>query len=113
MTPFLIITIAVLLLWAGIFLVYRHEVARAFVEPALRFPLLIFESDDWGPGPRSDADVLLRLGIVTHLSGGFHHDTLSPVHGRQCGIEQQVCLQAFAVVGFRHIASRPRRGESG
>lgn len=56
-------------LWlAGITVVFgfleRRTLQRLWREPMLRCPVLIIESDDWGPGPPSDADVLLRLAEV-------------------------------------------------
>jgi hypothetical protein len=39
----------------------RRELGRAWCEPTLRRPVLIVESDDWGPGPGSDAHWLARL----------------------------------------------------
>lgn len=33
-------------------------------EPVLRQPVLIVESDDWGPGPDEDAEVLGRLALI-------------------------------------------------
>lgn len=43
---------------------YRREIGRAWREPALRRPVLIVESDDWGPGPDSDAAWLGRIAEV-------------------------------------------------
>jgi hypothetical protein len=55
---------AVLVCWGGIALAYRREIARAWAEPVLRFPVLIIESDDWGPGPELDADALAALAAL-------------------------------------------------
>lgn len=58
----------VLALWgcaaATLLLVYRAEFRRAWREPTLRSPVLIVESDDWGPGPEEDAAWLARITEV-------------------------------------------------
>jgi len=55
---------AVLAGWAAIALAYRRELAAAWREPVLKVPVLIVESDDWGPGPESDAE---RLGALIEV----------------------------------------------
>jgi hypothetical protein len=50
--------------WATIVLAHHREVARAWREPVLRVPVLIIESDDWGPGPEADADALAALTLL-------------------------------------------------
>lgn len=44
----------------------RHagEMLALWREPVLRFPVLIFESDDWGPGPADHAGALARLSAL-------------------------------------------------
>lgn len=49
------------LIWAGLLLVYRAPLARLWREPVLCRPVLIIESDDWGPGPESHARALASL----------------------------------------------------
>jgi len=53
---------------AGLALIFRyvqgHTLQRLWREPALRGPVLIIESDDWGPGPPTDADALQRLAQI-------------------------------------------------
>jgi len=58
------ILIALLGCWAAIALAYRRQIARAWREPVLRVPVLIIESDDWGPGPEADADALAALAVL-------------------------------------------------
>jgi hypothetical protein len=41
--------------------IYRREISCWWREPALSAPVLIIESDDWGPGPASDGSRLQRL----------------------------------------------------
>jgi len=43
---------------------YRGELRRAWREPILRAPILIMESDDWGPGPDADGVLLTQLAAV-------------------------------------------------
>jgi hypothetical protein len=46
---------------ALVLVLYRREAGIAWREPSLRSPVLILESDDWGPGPQTDADWLARI----------------------------------------------------
>lgn len=63
--PILALLVAV---WVGavgaVLFVYRRDALRAWREPTLRGPLLIIESDDWGPGPAQDASWLSRIAEV-------------------------------------------------
>ncbi|PKO73368.1 MAG: hypothetical protein CVU23_03055, partial [Betaproteobacteria bacterium HGW-Betaproteobacteria-17] len=52
---------AILLLWAAVLLAFATPLAARWREPALRHPVLIIESDDWGAGPLQQADALTRL----------------------------------------------------
>ena len=65
MEPLLVLLVAA---WVGsvglILFVYRREAIRAWREPTLRAPVLIIESDDWGPGPDDDAAWLYRIADV-------------------------------------------------
>lgn len=40
---------------------YRESLCSLWREPVLRYPVLIFESDDWGPGPQEHGEALQRL----------------------------------------------------
>lgn len=40
---------------------YRYTLLTLWREPMLRHPVLIIESDDWGPGPAEHAEALSRL----------------------------------------------------
>lgn len=53
---------------ALLYLLHRDTLARLWREPMLTRPVLIVESDDWGPGPATDAVVLERL---RHLLSGY------------------------------------------
>lgn len=48
-------------LWLFILLLFARPILAAWREPVLRYPVLIIESDDWGPGPESHAQALRRL----------------------------------------------------
>ncbi len=48
-------------LWLAILLLYLRPMRAAWREPTLRHPVLIIESDDWGPGPPGHALALRRL----------------------------------------------------
>jgi hypothetical protein len=69
-----------LILWlpvsgAMMFLYARREIIASWQEPVLRRPVLIIESDDWGAGSESQADVLEE---IARLLAGF-----SDCDGRQ------------------------------
>ena len=50
--------------WVAVGLVFRRDLAAAWREPVLRYPVLILESDDWGPGPEQDAECLGQLSAL-------------------------------------------------
>lgn len=55
------ILLAIPMLWVFILVLYAKQIRNAWSEPVLRHPVLIIESDDWGPGPKSHAGSLQRL----------------------------------------------------
>lgn len=50
-----------LLVWGGLLGFYARDLRRRWREPVLKFPVLVIESDDWGPGPIHHAEALERL----------------------------------------------------
>jgi len=72
MTSYFLLVAAIWL--AGLAVVFgcvqRRTLQRLWREPTLRCPVLIIESDDWGPGPPADAEALLRLAQIL----GGHRD---------------------------------------
>jgi hypothetical protein len=61
---FLLLFLPVFLLGAGVSLfavVHRRTLWALWREPVLSHPVLIIESDDWGPSPASDVQVIERL----------------------------------------------------
>jgi len=66
----IILIIAWIAVMVGFGWPYRHTVVALWREPVLRYPVLIIESDDWGPGPEFHGLRLERLREV--LSA--HHD---------------------------------------
>lgn len=48
-------------LWLLLLLAFRRPALAAWREPVLHHPVLIIESDDWGPGPAHHAFALRRL----------------------------------------------------
>lgn len=49
------------LVWGGLLGFYARDLRRSWCEPVLRFPVVIFESDDWGAGPLDQARALANL----------------------------------------------------
>ena len=49
---------------SGVILIHftHREVRIASREPVMRRPILIIESDDWGPGPTDQEDALIAIG---------------------------------------------------
>lgn len=52
------------MVWAAVLLVFRHDIRRCWSEPVLRCPVVIIESDDWGPGPEEHAKALEALAAL-------------------------------------------------
>lgn len=55
------IGLAWLLVQIVLLFVYRHSLVAYWREPVLRYPVLVFESDDWGAGPLEQAQALGAL----------------------------------------------------
>lgn len=59
--PVLLILLAVFASWCAVIWRYRVILVRHWREPVLKYPVVIVESDDWGPGPTEQAR---RLGDI-------------------------------------------------
>lgn len=90
MSPYLLLPLfwfaaACGLLW----LFHARMLARLWREPALAVPVVIVESDDWGPGPVGDADALeriaRRLAGIRDVAGHAPVMTLGIVLGKPDG----------------------------
>ena len=55
------ITLFLVLVWGGLLGFYARDLRRGWREPVLRYPVAIFESDDWGAGPLGQAKALTGL----------------------------------------------------
>jgi len=71
--------IAWLLVQAVLLFVYRHALAAYWREPVLRYPVLVFESDDWGAGPLEQAQTLdaLRQILKGHRDQSDHYPVMT------------------------------------
>jgi hypothetical protein len=58
------ITLFLILVWGGLLGYYAVDLWRSWREPVLRFPVVIFESDDWGAGPLDQAKALENLRVI-------------------------------------------------
>ncbi|RFC35560.1 MAG: hypothetical protein DID92_2727743941 [Candidatus Nitrotoga sp. SPKER] len=73
------VCIAWLLVQAVLLFVYRHALTAYWREPVLRYPVLIFESDDWGAGPLEQAHRLdaLRQILKGHRDQWGHYPVMT------------------------------------
>jgi len=55
------ITLFLILVWGGLLAFFARDLRRSWREPVLRYPMVIFESDDWGAGPLDQAKALENL----------------------------------------------------
>jgi len=62
---------ALIATWVGILLWNLRPLVAYWREPAFRLPVLVFESDDWGPAPDEHAQLLSEIGA---LLGEFRDD---------------------------------------
>lgn len=68
------IIFSLLLVWGGLLGFYARDLYRCWREPVLRFPVAIFESDDWGAGPLDQARALVNLReILMHFKDRTGH----------------------------------------
>ncbi|MDX1250975.1 MAG: glycosyl hydrolase [Gammaproteobacteria bacterium] len=60
--------------WLALIWHHRRVLHALWREPVLRRPVLIIESDDWGPGPKSDAQQLHRIAqlLARHRDSRGH-----------------------------------------
>lgn len=67
------------LLWAVALYCVRRDLARAWAEPCLRQPVMVFEGDDWGYGPVEQADALRDIGRVlsAHADAQGRHPVMT------------------------------------
>lgn len=60
---------AIIGIWALVIAAFARQLYADWREPVLLLPVLIIESDDWGPGPLSDG---IRLQQLSATLRGFH-----------------------------------------
>lgn len=67
------------LLWAMALFCVRRDLARAWAEPCLRQPVMVFEGDDWGYGPVEQADALRDIARVlsAHADAQGRHPVMT------------------------------------
>lgn len=62
------------LVWGGLLGFYARDLHRSWREPVLRFPVVIFESDDWGAGPLDQATALTGLcNLLSRFKDALGH----------------------------------------
>ncbi|MEO6423459.1 MAG: hypothetical protein ABIR84_12480 [Candidatus Nitrotoga sp.] len=73
------ISITWLLVQVMLLLAYRHMLAAYWREPVFRYPVLVFESDDWGAGPLEQTQALdaLRLILKGYRDQADHYPVMT------------------------------------
>lgn len=84
------VALSIWLLVVGALAFWHRRTLRAlWQEPAMKRPVVIVESDDWGPGPNSDAQVLRSIaGVLAGIRDATGHPavmTLGVVLGKPDG----------------------------
>ncbi len=90
---------------------FRGLLIRLWREPVFRFPILIFESDDWSPGPETDAIALRQvadvLRVVSDRAGRHPVMTLGLVLAvPDC---ERIVRSDFQEYGIRLLSEPPYR----
>ena len=110
-------TAALLAVWLGLAVWYRRPLLAFWREPVFKQPVLIFESDDWGPAPADHAEM---LAAIATLLGEFsdrrgHHPVMTlavvlavPEPGQQAVAEPRELT--FADTRFRPVVEAIRAG---
>jgi hypothetical protein len=89
--------------WTAVALAYRRELAAAWREPVLKDPVLILESDDWGPGPEPDAERLEAvLGVLRRHRDGTGRAAVMTV-GVLLGIADTAGIRAAARSAYHRL----------
>ncbi|MDO6524841.1 hypothetical protein [Motilimonas sp. 1_MG-2023] len=62
----ILLSLEIIFLWLIVgnlilLLSYRHSLRQFWLEPMIKQPIIIFESDDWGPGPIEHAQTLHKI----------------------------------------------------
>jgi len=62
-----------------LFYYFREVLHRYWREPVLKHPVVIFESDDWGPGPADQTQALHKLQhiLCRHTDATGHHPVIT------------------------------------
>jgi hypothetical protein len=55
---------ALLAAWLGLVIAYARPLRAFWCEPVFKRPVLIFESDDWGPAPPDHAEMLAAIAAL-------------------------------------------------
>jgi hypothetical protein len=58
------VVLFLLVIWLGVAAAFGRALLALWNEPVLRTPVLILESDDWGPAPREHADLLREISAL-------------------------------------------------
>jgi hypothetical protein len=73
--PVLVLVALLVLTWGILLWSWRGTLCRLWGEPVLRAPVLVIESDDWGPGPDLHAE---RLGMLAQALARYRDGSGHP-----------------------------------
>lgn len=99
-----LVAIALLILaWTGLLWVWRSTLCRQWAEPVLCKPVLIIESDDWGPGPELHAERLATLSraLARHRDESGHPAVMTL--GVVLAVPDTRVMKGFGPEGYRRL----------
>lgn len=121
--------IALVAIWLLVLLAYARPLAACWKEPVLKYPVLIFESDDWGAGPLKQADALekiarylagfrdqaghpavMTLGVILEVPDGdrIRQDECRAYHGLRIGAPVFASIRAAMAAGIESGVLAPQ-----
>ena len=87
----------------------RETLLRFWREPVLRYPVIIIESDDWGPGPPSDGEALLRVAEVLRRHSDRTNRSAVMTLGMVLAVADGCRTDGDIAIGYRSaVLSDPR-----
>ena len=103
-TELALVLVALLALaWSGLLWAWRATLRRQWAEPVLRKPVLIIESDDWGPGPDLHAERLAALAqALARYRDTSGHPAVMTL-GVVLATPDAVAMERFGLGSYRRV----------